>query len=189
MTDEDLHRDPGRPEAFRRAIPPGDTLERDVCGHCGFVAYQNPKIVVGAVVRAGSGILMCRRAIEPRHGFWTLPAGYLELGETPEEGARREALEEANAEIRLTGLLAVYSVPRISQVQLIYRAELVGGFAPGPESLDVRLFEFAALPWSDLAFPSVAWALSHDAAVAAGTAAGPFVNPPGETGDRFAAPR
>jgi ADP-ribose pyrophosphatase YjhB (NUDIX family) len=171
--------------AFVRAVPEGDTAERDVCERCGFVAYQNPKVVVGSVVRAGDRILMCRRAIEPRRGFWTLPAGYLELGETPEEGARREAMEEANAAIRLTGLLAVYSIPRLGQVQLIYRAELEGGFAPGPESLDVRLCTEAEIPWDELAFPSVRWALDHDRTWREGGAAGPFANPPGEVGDRF----
>lgn len=175
--------DPGARQ-FVRGVPDGDTLERSICRHCGFVDYQNPKVVVGAVVRSGSSILLCRRAIDPRRGFWTLPAGYLELGETPEQGALREAREEANAEIRLDGLLAVYSVPRISQVQLIYRATLAGGFSAGPESLEVRLFEPGALPVGELAFPSVAWALAHEAAVRDGHA-GPFANPAGETGDRF----
>ncbi|KPL53138.1 NUDIX hydrolase [Prosthecomicrobium hirschii] len=177
----------GAPTAsrFRRSVPDGDTVERNVCRDCGFVAYENPKLVVGSVVRAGSAILLCRRAIEPRRGYWTLPAGYLELGETPEDGARREAFEEAGAEIRLHALLAVYSVPRISQVQLIYRAELAGPFAAGPESLEVRLFEPDELPWSELAFPSVEWALEHEQAVRSGTAPAPFVNPAGETGERF----
>lgn len=169
---------------FVRAVPDGDTLERSICRTCGFVDYQNPKIVVGAVVRSGPSILLCRRAIDPRRGYWTLPAGYLELGETPEQGAMREAREEANAEIRLEGLLAVYSVPRISQVQLIYRAVLVGTFSAGPESLEVRLFEPEALPHADLAFPSVAWALDHEAAVRNGHPV-PFANPAGERGDRF----
>lgn len=170
--------------SFVRRVPEGDSLERDVCRHCGFVDYRNPRIVVGSVVSVGGAILLCRRAIEPRRGFWTLPAGYLELGETPEEGARREAMEEATADIRLTGLLAVYSVPRIGQVQIFYRAELVGGFAAGPESLDVRPFAADALPWGELAFPSVAWALDHERAVRAGTP-GPFANPDGATGERF----
>ena len=125
---------------------------------------------------------MCRRAIEPRSGFWTLPAGYLEKNETPEDGARREAREEANAEIEIEGLLAVYAIPRLSQVQLIYRAVLRGGFSAGPESLDVRVFSLDAMPWDELAFPSVHWALGHERA-AAGGAATPFSNPDGATGD------
>ncbi|MEJ1159798.1 NUDIX hydrolase [Prosthecomicrobium sp. N25] len=186
MQDEDIHAGPARPPGFRRTVPPGDTLERDVCGHCGFVDYRNPKVIVGSVVRAAGLVLLCRRAIEPRRGFWTLPAGYLELGETAEDGARREAREEANADIRLRGLLAVYSIPRIGQVQLIYRAALAGGVAPGPESLEVALLRPDEIPWRDLAFPSVAWALRQDAEVEAGRASGPFGNPDGETGDRFA---
>ncbi len=107
---------------------------------------------------------MCRRAIEPRQGFWTLPAGYMELGETPEEGAMREAQEEAEAAITIEGLLAVYSVARIGQVQLIFRARFTNpdsaDFRPGPESLDVRLFGWQEIPWTDIAFPTVTWALN-----------------------------
>lgn len=169
-------------QTFSRRIPDADSLERTVCDHCGFIEYENPKIVVGSVVRSGERILMCRRAIEPRRGFWTLPAGYLELNETPEDGARREAREEAEAEIAIDGLLAVYSIPRLSQVQLIYRAHLVGGFAPGPESLEVGLFGLDELQRDEIAFPSVLWALAHERAVRAG-AAGPFANPPGTIGD------
>ena len=118
-----------------RKIPDGDDRERLTCPDCGYVAYENPKLVAGAVVSVGDRILLCRRAIEPRKGFWTLPAGYLELHETPEEGARREAWEEACARIAIDALLGIYSVPRISQVQLIYRATLAEpGFAAGPES-------------------------------------------------------
>ncbi|MCH8686061.1 NUDIX hydrolase [Pedomonas mirosovicensis] len=171
--------------SFSRRIPPGDTLLRRVCDTCGFVDYENPKIVVGAVVRQGEQVLLCRRAIEPRHGFWTIPAGFMELNETAEEGARREAREEACADIRITGLLAVYSIPRISQVQLIYVAELTGGFAPGPESLEVRLFDWDDIPWDELAFPSVHWALRHRREVWEKTACAPFVNPPGMLGDAF----
>ncbi|PLX36603.1 MAG: NUDIX hydrolase [Hyphomicrobiales bacterium] len=168
---------------FIRAVPDGDNIERAVCRDCGFVAYENPKIVVGSVVRAGGQILMCRRAIEPAYGLWTLPAGYLELNETPEDGARREAIEEASADIRIDRLLAVYTVPRISQVQLIYRATLLGPIAPGPESLEVALFDEADIPWDEIAFPTVHWALGHDAEVLAGAAVAPFGNPPGATGD------
>ncbi len=146
---------------FRRETPLGDTKERLVCASCHYVAYDNPKIVAGAVVSHAGSVLLCRRAIEPRHGYWTLPAGYLETGETPEEGARREAAEEACATIELDGLLAVYSVARIDQVQLIYRGRFVGlpSIAAGVESLETRMFAWDEIPWSELAFPTVAWAL------------------------------
>ncbi len=166
--------------SFVRRQPLGDTHERHVCGHCGFVNYQNPKIVVGSVVRQGEKFLLCRRAIEPRRGFWTIPAGYLEMHETPEDGARREAFEEAGAELELKGLLAVYTVPRLSQVQLIYRAALgSSGFSAGEESLEARLFDYDEIPWGEIAFPTVHWALRHERMVEAGEASGPFVNPPG----------
>jgi len=168
---------------FHRTVPDDDTHERDVCSHCGFVAYQNPKIVVGSVVRSGDGILLCKRAIEPRKGFWTLPAGYLEQNETPEQGARREAYEEACARIILSDLLAVYSVPRLSQVQLIYRSVLDGSYAAGPESEAVDIYRFETIPWDDIAFPSVHWALRHDEWVHGGGAGHPFRNPDGQTGD------
>lgn len=148
------------PENFTRRIPEGEDRERLVCGDCGFIAYENPKIVVGSVVAEEGRILLCRRAIEPRRGYWTLPAGYMELGETTEEGARREAWEEARAKLELDGILAIYSIARIGQVQIIYRARLAEpGFSPGPESLDVRFFAWGDIPWDDLAFPSVRWAL------------------------------
>ena len=135
-------------------------MERYVCGRCGHIHYTNPKIVVGSVVAHGDRILLCRRAIEPRKGLWTLPAGFLEEHETPEDGARREAREEACADIQLEALLAVYTVAHISQVQLMYRARLpTQEFAAGPESLDVRLFAWNEIPWDELAFPSVKWAL------------------------------
>jgi ADP-ribose pyrophosphatase YjhB (NUDIX family) len=144
-------------------IPEGDTRERMVCLDCGFIHYDNPKIIVGAVVRWEERYLLCRRAIEPRKGFWTLPAGFLELEETAQAGARREAWEEAQARIAIDGLLAVYDIPRLSQVQLIYRARLLSPeIAPGPESLEVALFQWHEIPWSDLAFPSVGWALEQD---------------------------
>jgi ADP-ribose pyrophosphatase YjhB (NUDIX family) len=175
---------PGLEPAFTRRQPRGDTHSRHVCDHCGFVNYQNPKIVVGSVVRHDGKILLCRRAIEPRRGFWTIPAGYLEMHETPEDGARREALEEAGAELQLGGLLAVYTVPRLSQVQLIYRATLVSGaYCAGEESLEAGLFAFDEIPWGEIAFPTVHWALRHEAMIASGEAQGPFVNPPGSSTD------
>lgn len=169
---------------FSLRTPHGDDLPRKVCDNCGFVAYENPKIVVGSVVRHEGRILLCRRAIEPRRGFWTIPAGYLELNETPEDGARREAREEATAVLDIERLLAVYSVPRISQVQLIFRARLAAPeFSAGPESLAVELFDWNDIPWDDLAFPTVHWALAHDREAAAGAAIAPFGNPAGASGD------
>lgn len=163
---------------FERRVPEGDTLYRDVCLQCGHVAYNNPKIVVGAVVSHHGRILLCRRAIEPRKAYWTLPAGYLEEHETPEQGAIREAKEEACADISLDLLLAVYSIPRISQVQLMYRARLANEiFAPGIESLEVRLFDWDDIPWTDLAFPSVTWALEHYRQSKDQCAFAPFTNP------------
>jgi ADP-ribose pyrophosphatase YjhB (NUDIX family) len=171
---------------FVRTIPDGDDRERLTCPDCGFIAYENPKIVAGSVVSVGAKILMCRRAIEPRKGFWTLPAGFLELHETPEEGAQREAWEEARARIAIDALLAVYSVPRISQVQLIYRATLAEpGFSAGPESQEVALFDWDEIPWHDLAFPSVKWALDEYRSRLGQPVFTPGVNPPGMTGDMF----
>jgi ADP-ribose pyrophosphatase YjhB (NUDIX family) len=166
-----------------RAIPDGDTRERLVCADCGFIQYDNPKIVVGAVPLWQDKVLLCRRAIAPRIGYWTLPAGYLELGETPEAGAAREAMEEANARIAIDALLAVYSVPRISQVQIIYRARLVDAdVSAGPESQAVRLYAWDEIPWDQLAFPSVRWALHHWREVGDAKSFAARTNPPGETG-------
>lgn len=171
---------------FVRRVPQGDTYERYVCGDCGHVHYTNPKIVVGAVVAYEERILLCRRAIEPRKGFWTLPAGFLEEHETPEEGARREAREEACADITLDALLAVYSVPRISQVQLMYRASLEKPhFSAGPESEEVALFDWEKIPWDEAAFPSVHWALHHYRAARDKKTFAPFTNPHGENGNTF----
>ncbi|MDF1608184.1 NUDIX hydrolase [Hoeflea sp. YIM 152468] len=167
---------------FDRLVPEGDTRERDVCRSCGFVDYQNPRIVVGSVVRHQGKVLMCRRAIEPRRGFWTVPAGYLELGETPEDGARREAREEALANLKLGELLAIYSVPHLSQVQLIWRAELIDPgagsalFGVGEESLEVELFDWDQLPTGEIAFPTVHWMLGHEREVMANGYCGPFGN-------------
>lgn len=150
-----------RPD-FQARVPDGDSRERLVCATCGFIDYQNPRIIVGAVVSHDGQVLLCRRAIAPRIGFWTLPAGFMELGETAEEGARREAMEEACANIALDGLLGLFSIARIGQVQLIYRARFDGPprFAAGPESAEVALFDWADIPWGEIAFPSVRWALA-----------------------------
>ncbi len=163
---------------FMKTIPQGDDRERDVCERCGFIDYQNPKIVVGSVALWEEKILLCRRAIEPRLGFWTLPAGYLELGETAEEGACREAMEEAGAQLHLERLLAVYSVPRISQVQILFRARLeTPSLAAGPESQEVGLFPWSDIPWGDIAFPTVGWALRHWRASRDSADFAPFSNP------------
>jgi len=168
--------------SFVRQIPLGDNRERMVCADCGHVDYENPKVVVGAVVVDGDRILMCRRAIEPRKGFWTLPAGYLELGETLEEGAAREALEEAEAVIAIDGILGVFSIARIGQVQVIFRARFADRgppvFGPGEESQEVRLFGVDEIPWDQIAFPSVNWALNAWRDSGAAPLGRPAGNPP-----------
>ena len=168
--------------SFTLRIPADDDRARRVCDDCGFIDYVNPKIVAGSVVTRGEKILLCRRAIEPRRTFWTLPAGFMEEGESVEEGAMREAMEEANADIRIDRLLAVYSVPRISQVQIMYRAELLSEVSAGPESLEVGLFAWKDIPWSQLAFPTVVWALTHFAQVRGQSDFAPFANPAGTDG-------
>lgn len=143
-------------------VPDGDNRERPVCNACGMIHYINPKVVVGAVCTHGDRLLLCRRAIDPRRGYWTIPAGFMETGETAEEGAAREAMEEATADIELTRLLAVYSLKRIDQVQLLFAAKLRSPeVAAGPESLEVELLPWHRIPWDDLAFPSVHWVLEH----------------------------
>jgi len=172
------------PDNFSRRVPDGDNRERLVCGDCGFVSYENPKVVVGSVCTWGDRILLCKRAIEPRRGYWTLPAGYLEARESTADGAAREAFEEACARIEIDALLAVYSIPRISQVQVIYRARLTSpDVAVGPESEAVRLFGWEEIPWDDLAFPSVRWALTQFRAIRDQPVFAAHGNPPGEHGD------
>lgn len=145
---------------FQMEIPEGDERKRAVCQDCGFIAYVNPKIVVGSVCTWEDKILLCRRAIEPRHGYWTIPAGFLEEGETTEAGARREAYEEARADIDIRALLGIYSVQHISEVLLVYTAELRSpDVACGIETLETALVDYGDIPWDDLAFPSVSWAL------------------------------
>jgi ADP-ribose pyrophosphatase YjhB (NUDIX family) len=151
-----------RSPSFSEKVPAGDNRPRQVCDDCGFVQYVNPKLVVGAVCTWEDRILLCRRAIDPRRGYWTMPAGFLEEKESTEDGARREAWEEARARLEIEGLLGLYSVPRISQVHVIYRARLVSpDVSAGEESLEVRLFAWDEIPWDDLAFPSVHWSLQH----------------------------
>lgn len=167
-----------------RTVPAGDNRERLVCPDCEYVAYENPKVVVGVVATWEDKLLMCRRAIEPRRGYWTLPAGFMEMGESPQEGAAREAWEEARAELTIVDLLSVYSLRHIGQLQLFYRATLSSpNVSAGPESEEVGLFDFDALPAHDLAFPSVRWAIDHFAAVRGVSAFAPFGNPNGDSGD------
>ncbi len=146
--------------SFERKVPPGDTHERLVCNDCGFILYENPKLVVGSVCEWSGRILLCKRSIEPRAGYWTIPAGFMEKGETTTQGAEREAWEEARAKIEIDSLLGIYNIPRISQVQLLYRARLLSpDVAVGEETREVRLFEWDDIPWDELAFPSVSWVL------------------------------
>lgn len=160
---------------FTSRIPPGDSRERRVCEECGFIDYVNPRIIVGAVVRHEDKILLCRRSIEPRAGYWTLPAGFMETGESPEQGAAREAEEEACATIAITSLLGIYAIPRISQVHLIYRAHLLDpSVRAGEETLEVALVRFEDVPWRDLAFPNVKMALEHDRMIEEEVASAPF---------------
>ncbi|MEM9897997.1 MAG: NUDIX hydrolase [Pseudomonadota bacterium] len=165
-------------KAFSEIIPEGDDRKRSVCTNCGFIDYQNPKIVVGSVASWEAAILLCRRAIEPRRGFWTLPAGYLELNETVEQGALREAWEEARAKMTLDRVLAVYSVERISQVQIMFRATLdTPEVSAGPESEEVGLFRWSDIPWEDIAFPTVGWALRQWKQTEHQETFAPFSNP------------
>lgn len=148
----------GQPVITR--VPEGDTRQRDCCDHCGTIHYVNPRPVVGTIPVWGTQVLLCKRAIEPRLGYWTLPAGFMEIGETTAEGAERETLEEAGARIALGPLYTMIDVPHVEQVHIFFRAELLDlDFAPGTESLEVRLFEEAQVPWADLAFRTVATTL------------------------------
>ena len=141
-------------------IPQGDNRERHVCTQCSIIHYQNPKNVVGCLLVWQGKILLCKLAIEPRHGYWTLPAGFMENGESTQDGAAREAYEEATAVAEDLQLYAVYNLPRISQVYIMFRGVLKDGFAEaGEESLEVRLFDESDIPWDELAFPVVEEAL------------------------------
>ena len=142
------------------AIPEGDNRPRFVCTHCGTIHYQNPKMVIGSIpVWEQDGelkVLLCKRAIEPRYGYWTLPAGFMENGETTGAAAARETEEEAGANIELGNLFTLLNVVHVHQVHMFYLARLVDlDFAPGIESLDVQLFSEAEIPWGDLAFPTI----------------------------------
>jgi ADP-ribose pyrophosphatase YjhB (NUDIX family) len=150
----------GAPLALK--VPPGDTLPRHVCDACNTIHYQNPRMVVGCIAEWKDRILLCRRAIEPRHGLWTVPAGYMENGETTFQGAIRETLEEANARVEIGPLYALYNIPHISQVYLLFRARLLDpDVRPGAETLETRLFAESEIPWDRIAFASVRNALTH----------------------------
>lgn len=137
-------------------IPAGDSLPRYVCEHCGTIHYQNPKIVAGCIAVWGDHVLLCKRAIEPRYGLWTLPAGFMENGETTLEAAARETWEEAQARVDQLVLYGLFNLPHINQVYIMFRGQLVGGQArPGSESLEVGLFREEQIPWDQLAFPVV----------------------------------
>lgn len=145
-----------------KRIPPGDNVPRWVCDACGEIHYQNPKLVVGAVPEWDGRLLLCRRAIEPRYGYWTLPAGFMENDETAGQAALRETLEEAGARIELLAPYSLISVPYVNQVHLFYRARLLDlEFRPGEESLEVALYEEAQMPWKDIAFRTVGLTLKH----------------------------
>ncbi len=148
----------GNPVTLR--VPDGDTRPRACCDRCGAIHYVNPRPVVGTIPVWGDDVLLCRRAIEPRYGKWTLPAGFMEVGETTADGALRETMEEAGARIVLGPLFSVIDVPHVEQVHIFFRAQLLDiAFAPGDESLEVRLFAEHAVPWDELAFRTVATTL------------------------------
>lgn len=146
--------------AVELRIPPGDSQLRHVCQRCAMVHYQNPKLVVGSIAEWEGDILLCRRAIEPRYGLWTLPAGFMENGESTSQAASRETLEEACARIEIDALFSLVNVPYINQVHLFYRARLVDAdYSAGEESLETALFSEATIPWQELAFRTVALSL------------------------------
>lgn len=143
-------------------VPPGDSLPRWVCDQCGEIHYQNPKLVVGAIPEHEGRILLCRRAIEPRYGYWTLPAGFMENDESTSRAALRETEEEAGANIEIGEPFTLISVPRVNQVHLYYRARLLSlEFKPGEETLEVALLEESRIPWKEIAFRTVGITLQH----------------------------
>ena len=146
----------------RYEVPADDNRERAVCSACHTIHYENPLNVVGTLPVWGEQVLLCRRNIEPRFGYWTLPAGFMELGETTAAGALRETIEEAGARIEMQGLYTLLNVTRVSQVHLYYRARLLDlDFAPGPETIEARLFHEHEVPWDQLAFRTVRTTLEH----------------------------
>ena len=143
-------------------VPEDDSRERAVCSNCGAIHYQNPKVITGTLPIWKDQVLLCKRAIEPRRGYWTLPAGFMENGETAETGGARETMEEANAAVENPSLYTVFSLPHISQVYMFFKADLVGPtYSSGSESLEVALFLEHEIPWDELAFPVVNKTLEH----------------------------
>jgi ADP-ribose pyrophosphatase YjhB (NUDIX family) len=143
-------------------IPPGDSRERFVCARCDIVHYQNPRVVTGCLATWGDRVLLCKRAIAPRKGYWTLPAGFLENSESAEDGALRETWEEACARVALDELYTLFSLPHISQIYLFYRGRLeTPAYSAGAETEAVGLFREEEIPWDDLAFPVVRETLEH----------------------------
>ncbi len=150
----------GGPLAIR--IPDGDNAPRHVCDRCNAVHYLNPKLIVGCIPEWEGKVLLCRRAIEPRHGLWTVPAGFMEMNETTTNGALRETLEEANARVEIEQLYALYSLPHIGQVYMLFRARLLDlNFSAGQETLEARLFGESEVPWDEIAFVTVRNTLRH----------------------------
>lgn len=148
--------------AVAYVVPADDNRERAVCPACKTIHYENPLNVVGTVPVWGEQVLLCKRAIEPRYGFWTLPAGFMELGETLADGAIRETVEEAGAKIELQDLFTVMNVVRVGQVHLFYRARMIDAtLDPGPETLEARLFHEHEIPWDEIAFRTVRETLLH----------------------------
>src|SRR4051794_14522105 len=150
----------GQPVKIR--IPEGDTLPRAVCESCGTVHYENPRVVVGCVPEWRGQILLCRRAIEPRRGYWTAPAGFLEIGESMHAAAARETAEEALAQVEIGSLLSIINVLHAAQVHVMFRAQLGSAdHGAGIESLETALFDEAQIPWTDIAFASIRFALER----------------------------
>jgi len=146
----------------RIAIPEGDNRPRHICDGCELIHYQNPKMVVGCIVEHEDKVLLCKRAIEPRYGLWTLPAGFMENDETTMQAAARETFEEASADVNVTQLFTMFSLPHIDQVYMLYRAEFKElAFAAGTESLEVGLFSESEIPWNEIAFPVITESLKR----------------------------
>ncbi len=149
-------------DAVAHRVPDGDNRPRFVCGSCDTIHYQNPRVIAGCLPFHEDKVLLCKRAIAPREGFWTLPAGFLENGETTAQGALRETMEEANARAEIIQLYTLFSLPHISQIYMFFRAELTDlDFFPGEESLETRLFSQREIPWDELAFPVITETLKH----------------------------
>ncbi len=143
-------------------MPADDNRERAVCTSCGEIHYENPLNVVGTVPVWGQQVLLCKRNIEPRYGLWTLPAGFMELGETVADGALRETVEEAGAHVELQGLFTMLDVVRVGQVHFFYRAAMLDSHLdPGPETIEARLFHEHEVPWDEIAFRTVKMTLQH----------------------------